>query len=90
MRLDVFIDNQLINTFAFISHPPPPTHIHTRSVVSFYGRAAAVLISTSLSVHRSLISALGTFGKDFTEDSQQFKGFRFLSKSGITHPNWDL
>lgn len=42
------------------------------------------------SLHRTLISSPGTFGRDFIEDSQQLKGFRFLSKSGITHPNWDL
>lgn len=42
------------------------------------------------SLHRTLISAPGTFGKDFIEDSLQLKGLRFLSKSGITHPNWDL
>lgn len=54
------------------------------------GVNGVVLANISLSVHRNLISAPGAFGDDFTEDSRQLKGFRFLSKSGITHPNWDL
>ncbi|XP_005467505.2 fibroblast growth factor 13a isoform X1 [Oreochromis niloticus] len=37
---------------------------------------------------RSLISALGISGQDFIEDCRQLRGFRFLSNSGITHPNW--
>lgn len=54
------------------------------------GVNGVVEVNLSLSVHRNLISAPGAFGDDFTADSRQLKGFRFLSKSGFTHPNWDL
>lgn len=51
-------------------------------------RENAILMNISL--YRSLISSLGISGQDFIEDCQQLRGFRFLSNSGITHPNWDL
>lgn len=48
------------------------------------------MYNPTLSLCRNLISAPGNFGKDFIEDGELLKGFRFLSKPGITHPNWDL
>lgn len=81
----MFTDHPLIiekntknQTFALILYHPP-------DVVN-----GLPLMDLSLSVHRNLISAPGAFGDGLTEDSRQLKGFRFLPKSGITHPNWDL